>query len=85
MPLPHLEITDRDWVDDFKDEDNGCYGHICVDCKKPFMGHKRRPSVCYKCTLIAKAEWDALSKEEQERRAKESIEKIEEFVRNHKW
>lgn len=38
---------DRNWEVDFNHE-NGKYCSICVACKKPFLGHKRRV-VCHKC------------------------------------
>lgn len=44
---PQQGYTDRDWKDDFSHE-NGKYINICMDCKLPFYGHKRRV-VCYKC------------------------------------
>lgn len=44
---PQQGYTDRDWKDDFSHE-NGKYINICMDCKLPFYGHKRRV-VCHKC------------------------------------
>ena len=38
----------RDWQEDFKHE-NGNYQNQCCQCKKWFMGHKRRV-VCKVCT-----------------------------------
>jgi len=39
----------RDWHEDFKHE-NGKYVNICMFCKQPFYGHKRR--VC--CAICDK-------------------------------
>ena len=56
--------SEHDWAEDFG-SDNGCYGHVCRDCGKHFTGHKRRPALCRKCAMIAKARWDALTPEQQ--------------------
>lgn len=42
-----FEVTNRDWTDDFREE-NGKYHNECVSCQKPFTGHKRR-HVCKLC------------------------------------
>lgn len=38
----------RDWVEDFADE-NGQYMCLCHECKRSFIGYKRRV-VCKLCT-----------------------------------
>lgn len=32
IPLPKSE---HDWIEDYKDEDNGCYQHSCEECGAP--------------------------------------------------
>ena len=59
-----LGASERDWPEDFGSE-NGAYGHVCRDCGKSFVGHKRRPDQCRKCARLAKAEWDAMTPEQQ--------------------
>lgn len=51
-PSPH------DWPEDWADpaEDNGCYNHICAQCRTQFLGHKRRPNVCKVCAVEHDAE-----------------------------
>lgn len=44
-----IELTDRDWPEDFEDE-NGMYQNKCVYCKNLFFGYKRRV-VCKICTV----------------------------------
>ena len=44
--LPHKR-TNRDWPEDFEDE-NGNYECKCLDCDNTFFGHKRR-TVCKEC------------------------------------
>jgi hypothetical protein len=39
IALPH---GPHDWIEDYADEDNGCYGHICSQCGEQFFGHKQR-------------------------------------------
>ena len=56
--------SERNWSEDFGSE-NGAYCHVCRDCGQTFVGHKRRPNQCRKCTLVAKATWDALTPEQQ--------------------
>ncbi len=58
-------ITERDWTEDFPDE-NGNYMHVCRDCDQVFYGNKRRPSLCKKCSVVAKAKWDALTQEQRD-------------------
>jgi hypothetical protein len=37
----------RDWEDD-KSLENGNYENICIICKRPFIGYKRR-MICFEC------------------------------------
>lgn len=37
----------RDWAEDFEHE-NGNYRSVCIKCRHPFTGHKRR-SICKAC------------------------------------
>jgi len=46
-----LKQTERDWPEDFKDDDNGQYSHICTDCGGEFMAHKRRFATCKVCYI----------------------------------
>lgn len=41
------EVTQRDWAEDFKEE-NGNYQRECIRCRKEFKGHKSR-IVCKEC------------------------------------
>jgi len=42
--------SDRDYVEDFKDDDNGRYFYTCKECKMNYLAHKRRrPIICKKC------------------------------------
>jgi hypothetical protein len=43
--------SDRNWYEDYSYE-NGQYFHICIYCKKQFIGYKRRV-VCKKCSITA--------------------------------
>ena len=45
---------ERDWVEDFSDE-NGNYYNTCGHCLRQFVGHKRR-SVCHSCAMIDAAQ-----------------------------
>ena len=56
MALPR---SPRDWIEDYADEDNGCYQHTCDTCKELFYGHKRRPRNCKSCWI----EWLFTEKE----------------------
>jgi len=48
--------SDRDYVEDFKDDDNGKYFYTCLKCKMNYLAHKnRRPIICKKCTGDAEA------------------------------
>lgn len=38
-----------DWFEDFADEDNGNYQHLCPDCNIVYYGHKRRIGPCKQC------------------------------------
>jgi hypothetical protein len=67
-----------DWPEDYADEENGCYGHQCLSCRKQFTGHKHRPPTCKVCANAAKAIWDALSPDEQNALTQRNE---EEFVR----
>lgn len=51
IPSPpefHIEVTPRDWPEDFSYE-NGNYTNNCCRCKQLFVGHKRRV-FCKECT-----------------------------------
>lgn len=39
----------RDWIEDFKHE-NGKYENKCIECKRKFIGHKRRV-LCKACAI----------------------------------
>jgi hypothetical protein len=39
----------RNWAEDFSHE-NGNYQCLCVECKKIFIGHKRRV-ICKLCSI----------------------------------
>lgn len=42
--------TERDYTEDFKDEDNGRYMYTCHACDKAYLAHKnRRPVICKVC------------------------------------
>ena len=60
-----LGASERDWPEDFCLE-NGAYGHVCRDCGKSFVGHKRRPQQCRKCSDAAEAEWATLTPEQRD-------------------
>jgi hypothetical protein len=45
--LPVYLQSDRNWVEDFEDE-NGMYENICTNCNKEFVGLKYR-RICKKC------------------------------------
>ena len=62
---PHLAYSPRDWPEDFADEDNGCYYHVCYTCGGSFMGHKRRVNICHVCADEDRARFHALSPEDQ--------------------
>ena len=70
---------ERNWTEDYA-SDNGKYIHVCGDCGLGFVGHKRRPNQCRKCAAIAKAEWDALTPEEQDEKEKALYKWIKEQV-----
>ena len=38
----------RDYIEDYRFE-NGNYECLCFECKKPFIGHKRR-IICKECS-----------------------------------
>lgn len=40
-----------DYIEDYADEDNGCYQHKCDLCGEFFYGHKRRTNICKACHL----------------------------------
>lgn len=48
MEFPYWIPSERDFPEDFSDE-NGEYVNICCVCKKEFCGHKRRV-VCKVCS-----------------------------------
>lgn len=49
-PTPH--DWPEDWTDEnWTDEDNGFYFHVCTECHAQFMGHKRRPNICKVCAF----------------------------------
>lgn len=45
------------WPQDF-DQENGKYAHLCVYCRREFMGNKHR-AVCKECQDKQDAEWKA--------------------------
>ena len=48
----HIFYPGRDWEGDFQME-NGNYECLCIACKRPFIGHKRR-LLCFECYNIQK-------------------------------
>lgn len=64
MTVINLKTGPHDYPKDFSME-NGQYWNRCSRCEKGFIGHKRR-AICKVCRDEAQAEWDALSKEEQQ-------------------
>lgn len=53
--FPYFGDAERDWVEDFPLE-NGNYLHVCADCNRKFIGHKRRPNICRLCAGKTKAD-----------------------------
>lgn len=60
-----------DWPEDFDHED-GRYLCKCIECGDLFTGHKRR-HLCKACETALKAEWDALTPEQQHQRREEAL------------
>jgi len=70
--------TDRDWPEDFADE-NGNYQNQCRICNKLFCGNKHR-LVCKKCVTEGELAWAALSPAEQEAETKKNLEEIKKWL-----
>ena len=58
-----IGTAECDWKED-RDHENGQYFNKCLCCNADFIGHKRR-HVCRRCYLKGKAEYDAMSPEQQ--------------------
>lgn len=72
----------RDWTEDYKDEDNGCYDHRCATCEEVFSGHKHRTPMCKVCATGERKRWDALTPEQQAIENAEIDRKIREYFAN---
>ena len=54
--MSFIPPSPRDWTEDFADEDNGRYMHICPTCNLQFVAHKRRHGQCKVCHDLDDAE-----------------------------
>lgn len=72
LPLPN---DPRDWVEDLKDEENGCYRHLCRSCLVGFWGAKARRFIrmCKLCDtreqLYTKEAFEEMERDDQTRLA----------------
>jgi hypothetical protein len=73
-----MQPTEGDWPEDFA-HDNGNYMCHCVTCLNYFTGYKRR-IICKVCANKAKAEWDAMTPEQQLIQTRENEEAVKQWL-----
>ncbi len=78
MFIHHSKNPHLDYPDSILQLENGNYLNNCSICKLDYAGPKRSV-VCYRCETEAKAKWDALTPEQQEKELAEKYQMLNEF------